>query len=214
MVSPFQIRAARAALDWSQAELAERAGISISALIDCEREKRPTSEETYKKLIRAFEQEAVFITGAGVERRDSATYVIDGEEWWLDVLDDVYYELADRKKPEMLMMFSDDRLSPPAVNDRIRAMRKAGIAMRQLVREDNRHLMGAPAEYRWVPAQYFRNNVTVIYGPKIAICAEDNTKAVIFRDRALADSWRNVFEMLWHGVVLKTPDESTADEKY
>jgi transcriptional regulator with XRE-family HTH domain len=214
MVSPFQIRAARAALDWSQAELAERAGISISALIDCEREKRPTSEETYKKLIRAFEQEAVFVTGAGVERRDSATYVIDGEEWWLDVLDDVYYELADRKKPEMLMMFSDDRLSPPAVNDRIRAMRKAGIAMRQLVREDNRHLMGAPAEYRWVPAQYFRNNVTVIYGPKIAICAEDNTKAVIFRDRALADSWRNVFEMLWHGVVLKTPDESTADEKY
>lgn len=201
-------------LGWTQTELAERASLSLSAIVDCEAERRPTSKQSYEKLARAFEQEAVFLTEKGVELRNSATYTIEGNDWWLHVLDDVYYELIDQKAPEMLMLFSDDQLSPPAVNNRIRKMRNAGIKMRQLVKEDNRHLMGPLSEYRWIPKEFYKNNVTVIYGPKVAVCAEDNTKAVIFRDTSLVDSWRNLFDMLWKQVTVTHPDKSTANERF
>lgn len=214
MAQAYQIRAARALVNWSQTELAERAGISLSAVADCEAERGKTSPVTLEKMVAAFEQAAVFFTESGVERRNTATYDISGEGWWLRVLDDAYYELADQDAPEMLMLFADDAQSPPEVIEQLRKMRQAGIKMRQLVQEDNRYLIGPPAEYRWVPKSYFLNNVTLVYGDKVAVCAEDNTKAVIFRDKALATSWRNAFEMLWQGIVLATPDRSEADETY
>lgn len=214
MVHAYQIRAARALVNWSQTELAERAGISLSAVADCEAERGKTSPTTFEKMVAAFEQAAVFLTENGVERRNTATYDISGEGWWGRVLDDVYYELADQDTPELLMLFADDAASPPEIITQLRKIRQAGIKMRQLVQEDNRYLMGPVGEYRWVPQAYFLNNVTLVYGDKVAVCAEDNTKAVIFRDKALALSWRNAFEMLWHGIVPAAPDRSEADETY
>lgn len=212
MVQAYQIRAARALVNWSQTELAERAGISLSAVSDCEHERGNTSAVTFDKMVAAFEQAAVFFTESGVERRNTATYEITGDDWWLRVLGDVSYELSGHAKPEMLLLFADDKASPPEVNEQLRRMRKAGIKMRQLVQDGNRYLMAPVKEYRWVPKKHFLNNVTLVYGEKVAVCAEDNTKAVIFRDAALATTWRNIFEMLWHGVVLETPDRSEADE--
>jgi hypothetical protein len=69
--------------------------------------------------------------------------------------------------------------------------------------------MGPVSEYRWMPPERFQNNVTLLYGDKVAVCAEDNSKAVIIKDRALAQSWRNVVEILW--ATLEAPDRSTAD---
>ena len=214
MIQAYQIRAARALVNWSQTELAERAGISLSAVADCEAERGKTAQATLEKMVAAFEQAAVFFTESGVERRNTATYEITGEGWWLRVLDDVFYELADHQKPEMLMLFADDKASPPAVNEHLRRMRKEGIKMRQLVQDGNRYLMAPLKEYRWVPKKHFLNNVTVVYGDKVAVCAEDNTKAVIFRDAALATTWRSIFEMLWNGVILEAPDRSEADESF
>lgn len=212
-IEPYQVRAARGMLGWSQSELAERAGTSLSAVADCENERGRTSLETYERFIAAFERECVFITAIGVEKRSASSYEIDGEDWWLKTLDDVYYTLIDTGG-EMLMMFSDDRESSKETNNRIRKIRNAGIKMRQLVREDNTYMIGPATEYKWIPKQYFLNYVTMIYGDKVAVCAEDNTKAVISRDANLANTWRNIFEMLWNGVSLLEPAKSTANERF
>lgn len=212
-MEPYQVRAARGLLGWSQTELAERAGTSLSAVADCENERGRTSRETYDRFLAAFERECVFVTDNGVEKRSGSTYEIAGEDWWLKTLDDVYYTLMD-EGGEMLMIFSDDRESSKEVNGRIKKIRNAGIRMRQLVREDNTYMIGPANEYKWVPKEYFLNYITLIYGDKVAICAEDNTKALVCRDVNLARAWKNLFEMLWNGVTLIEPKESTARERF
>ena len=212
-IEPFQIRAARGLLGWSQTELAQRAGTSLSAVADCEKERGRTSRETYDRFLSAFERESVFITATGVEKRNTGSYEIAGPEWWLEALDDVYYTLMD-EGGELLLMFSDDRESSKITNDRIRKIRNAGIKMRQLVREDNKYMMGPANEYKWIPKEYFLNYVTLIYGDKVAVCAEDNSKAIVSRDLNLANTWRNIFDMLWNGVKLIEPAESTANERF
>jgi len=127
-------------------------------------------------------------------------------------VDDVYATLREARERECLFVCADDRESPPAVNDRYRKLRNAGIRFRQLVREGNSYLMGPPSEYRWVPKERFRNNVTLIYADKVAVTAGERSRAVIFKDAELAASWRNLVELLWQH--LEQPERSTADERF
>ncbi len=214
MIEPRQITAARALAGWSQTELAERSGLSNAAVQVIEAGKGSPKTESIDLIRKAFEQESVFFTDKGVEVRDTAIYTISGEDWWLDVLDDVYYSLIDQKDAELLLMFSDDRESPKEVNDRIRKIRNAGIKIRQLVKEGNTYLMAPVSEYKWVPKEHFRNRVLLTYGNKVVLCAEDNTKALVVKDKGISDSFKNTFEMLWRGVVPFGPERSTADERF
>ena len=215
MYLPYQIRAARGIANWTQIELAERAGLSHSAIRDAEDEtkKRKTLAHTYEKIRAAFEVESIYFTERGAEKRTSSIYEISGDGWWGKVLDDVYYTLMDKKNAELLCMFIDDSKSPPDVVGRIRKIRNLGIRMRNLVRQGDTFIRGPIEEYRYVPKRYFLNYVTLIYGDKLAVCAENNTKAIITREPQLVETWRNSFEMLWQGVVLDKPLESALDEQ-
>jgi len=207
-----QIRAARALLNWSQKDLAERSGVSDISIMSYEKEKRTPHPATLEKIFQAFELAGVVFTKNGVEMKDDAITLVEGEDWFLRLLDDVYYSLIDTKASELLILCADDRLSPPEVNNRYRKIRNAGVHMRQLVEEGNTYLMGGVHEYRYMPKERFNNYVSLIYGDKVAVCADLNTKAVIFKDASLARTWKNLFETMWD--VLKTPEKSDANERF
>jgi len=63
-----------------------------------------------------------------------------------------------------------------------------------------------------MPKERFNNYVSLIYGDKVAVCADINTKAVIFKDASLARTWKNLFETMWD--ALKTPEKSDANERF
>ena len=75
MISVAQIRAARGLLGWSQGELADRAGLSRSAVARLELGEVEPREETVEKLHRALFRAGVRFTSdpkrgvEGVERR-------------------------------------------------------------------------------------------------------------------------------------------------
>lgn len=212
MIDGMQIRAARAMINWSQTELANRSSSSLSTVADIEAERRRGGTQTVSAIQQAFEKEGVFFTKSGVEKRDTTSYSITGDNWWPQVLEDVYLTLLDKPTAEVLLLCADDRESSPDVVRMWKKIRNAGIAMRQLVREENTYLLGGLEEYRWMPKEYFNNNVTMIYGDKVCLCADDNTKAVIFKDKNMARAWGNVFELLWNKMEI--PHESTATERF
>lgn len=211
-ISSRQIRAARGLLDWLQKDLAARAGISDISVVNIETGKTNPQPQTVDKIIRAFEAEGIVFTKQGVELRDETVQVLSGDDWFLAVLDDVYFTLMDTPDAELLIESGDERLSPPEVINRVRKIRNAGIKMRVMVEEGNTHLMGALKEYRYIPRRHFNNYVTLIYGNKVAVCTQGNTKAIIFRDPLLAKTRRNMFDLLWE--VLAQPKESTANDRY
>lgn len=204
----YQIEAARAMAKWSQEDLAEHAGSSLSTISQVETGGREPSAALERKIVEAFVKEGIFFTEYGVEKRNTSTYTIEGEGFWLRVLDDVYQSLMDVKSAELLLFCSDDRESPPEVNAMYRKIRNQGVKMRQLVREDNTYLLGGVEEYRWIPKEYFENYVTMVYGDKVCVCAEGNTKAMIFKDKQMAKTFRNLFNWNWENA--EKPTETTA----
>lgn len=122
VIVPAQIRAARALLDWSQSQLAEKAGLGLSSIRDIEGHKRDNEVGAFAAIVRALENE--FITflpseddnGPGVRLQakrpniiQNPTKMVDGVlpfkvEWRgkriiVSVTDDTLEDL-DRETPE------------------------------------------------------------------------------------------------------------------
>ena len=204
----YQVSMARSAAGWPQMELAERANIGLSTIKDIEK-GRDISPKMERKITRVFEGEGIVFVRGGVIKEDVGTRIFDGENFWNDVLDDVYQSMIDRPG-EILMFFGDDRESSDETNNRWRKIRNLGVSMRQLVKEDNNYLLGPVNEYRYIPKERFINYVTMVYGDKVCQCAENNTRAVIFRDRTMAATYRNLFELTWQNA--EKPIKSTAPD--
>nr|WP_171026545.1 helix-turn-helix domain-containing protein [Mesorhizobium comanense] len=70
-MTPPQCRAARALLDWTQLGLASASRLSLSTIVDFEKQRRKTISEDAKAAIRtALETAGVeFINGTGVKLR-------------------------------------------------------------------------------------------------------------------------------------------------
>lgn len=184
-VQVSQIRAARAMLDWSQKDLADHAGISHVSIRNLENENNIPTKTTVDKIINALSLAGVVFIDSGVVLKKETVTTIEGEGWYLRLLDDVYNTLID-SKGEILFFCADDRASPPEVNNRIRKIRNAGIRMRQLVEDGNTYLMGPLNEYRYMPKDRYTNYVSLVYGEKVAMCTDHNSKAIVFKDPMLS----------------------------
>jgi DNA-binding XRE family transcriptional regulator len=206
------IKAARNYLDMSQPELAQAIGMSVQALLNIETGESNPRSTTEKKIFNFFLLNGISFSSDGIVIKDTGIATIDGDNWWLDTLDDVHKSLIDQKDKELLLLCADDTKSSPETIEKYKAMRKDGIRMRQIVEEDNTYLMGYENEYRWMPKEFFVNRVSLIYGNKYVICADDNSKAIVISDAELADTQRQVFEYMWN--TLKEPTRSTADVRY
>ena len=175
--------------------------------------KAPTVR-TQNKLIRALEKEGLVFTSTGIEERNPIFFVEGSthEEAYLKLLKDAFDHLHSHKNKELLIMYGDDRVSPPSVNALYREMRAAGITMRQMIEEGNTYIIGPLEEYRCIPKDKFINRVTLIYGDRTASETASVLRGAIRIDKVQAEIQRNTFEVLWS--VLNQPTKTTADERF
>ena len=78
-VTPSQCRAARALLEMSQTDLAQKAGLGLSTIVDFEKERRRLSQEAVSAIAGALKREGItFINenggGQGVRFRTPRKY--------------------------------------------------------------------------------------------------------------------------------------------
>jgi len=67
IIVPAQIRAARAMLEWSQEDLAEKSSVSLSTVRDVESQRRPLDTAAAAEIHRALENAGlIFIPGAAL----------------------------------------------------------------------------------------------------------------------------------------------------
>lgn len=204
---------ARALLDWTISDLSERSGaVSPSNLTNIENGKQKPREDTIRALRSTLESEGIEFLADGVRLREDGITMITGDDCYLRLLDDVHDTLNRSKNKELLIWCASDKVSPPAVNKKYRAMRKDGIKMRQLVKQDDTYLMGPLKEYRAIPKRHFVNVVKLTYGNKHATVNGQESRILVHRDEKSAKSHRAMFDLLWD--TLEQPEKSTADEKF
>jgi transcriptional regulator with XRE-family HTH domain len=210
-----KLKAARALLNWTQEQLAEVADVSIASVRKIETDETIPTGRTQAKILRVLEKQGITFTAKGLEKNDFPIYFTQGdnhEEAYLKLLEDAFEHLKEVKNPELLIMYADDRVSPPSVNNIYRKMRSEGIKMRQLIEEGNTYIIGPLNEYRYVPKGFFINRVTLVYGDRIANETSDACQGVIRVDPINARIQRNTFDILWK--VLEQPRETTSDERF
>lgn len=207
-------RAGRAVLNWSREDLAQKSGLSVPGIGNIEN-NHSTSVRSQNKILRAFQKVGVSFTDRGVEQEENPIFFVEEkthEEAYLKLLEDVFEHLKDRKSPELLIMYADDSVSPPSVNDMYRSIRKSGIGMRQFIADGNTHIVGPLEEYRYIPKKFFINRVTLVYGDRIANETANVLRASVRVDPINAEIQRNTFDMLWS--ILEQPTETTSDERF
>jgi DNA-binding XRE family transcriptional regulator len=218
MIKGRQIRAARALLDWSADRLAKEVGVSREAITKFEDEVMGLRPKNFALMIGVLDKNRIeFVGDRGVALKSYQIATFEGDTAFSQLLDDVVATMKSFPKPEALFACADDRVSPPLAVENYRRLRKAGIAMRSLVKEGDTYLMGKLNEYRYVPKPYFHNNATVIYGDKFATMILDpatakDAAAVIIHNPHIAAAQRNLFNLIWAGA--RKPSESTAPIRY
>lgn len=210
-----KIRSGRAYLNWTQEKLADAADLSFQGIQKIERGETQPTARTQAKIVRAFEKRGVIFTPKGIEYEEYPLLFVEGsshEDCYLQLLEDAYDHLQEKKNPELLIMYADDKVSPPSVNAFYRKMRASGIKMRQLIQEGNTYIIGPLDEYRYIPKDFFINRVTLVYGDRIANETANLNRALIKVDPVNAEIQRNTFNMLWS--ILEKPGKSISDEKF
>jgi len=216
MITPEQIRAARAFLDWSTADLAGQAGITVNGINKIERGHVSPHKETLLKLQCAFELSGIeFIPLSGIKKRENFVVIWEDTMAYQRMLDDIYYELRDTggevltyglMEPSSTTIISVDTLK-----EHMARLAQHNIKERVLVKDGDTNFYGPLETYHWIDDAYFSPDPICVYGTKIALVIWNPQKVIVIDDDRIAESVRLLFNFVWDHTqpVTLIPKETT-----
>ena len=201
-----QITAARSLAGWTAAELAERAGLSRDGIMKIEADDVQPREGTLADIRAAFASAGIEFIDRGVRWRDDTVKILEGEDAYLDMLEDVYKTLH-KTGGEALWLCSNDQVPRKGEYEAEVRLREAGIRFRSLIEEGKNDTIWPRREYRVIPSRYFHHNLQLIYGGKLAQILEGGQRILIVDNRELAAAARNLFDLIWSLMKMPPPPE-------
>jgi transcriptional regulator with XRE-family HTH domain len=203
MINAEQIRAARALLDWSTADLAKQTNMTVNGINKIERGHVQAHRETIETLESVFESAGIeFLPRSGLRKKDRMVHVLEGEDANRKLLDDVYNTLRDIGG-EVLIVGLDENLVIKDVDkkfleEHLVRLEKNNIGERLLVKTGDTNFIASAEIYRWMPEKYFSPYPLYIYGSKLALVSWAPTpRCIIIHDEAFAESTRRLFNYVW-----------------
>jgi transcriptional regulator with XRE-family HTH domain len=203
MISLEQMRGARGLLNWTQAELAKHAGISITAMNNIDRGLSKPRLATLQYIQKVFEASGLeFIDGNGVRFRRDVFRIetFQGPEGFVAYLRDLM-ETQTLKGVESLHHSLDE----PSITKKHRKVLfdfyqeyiKRGLKERVLICEGITERTGPPqtSEYRWCSKALFGRIGHSVYGDKYCIFLKN--RIVCIENADVAEAYRKQFEVTW-----------------
>lgn len=190
-----KVRAARAAIQWSQEDLAKLANLSIQGIRDIENDKSSPTARTQHKILKAFEAHNYFFHEHGIEYREEKILTFYD---FMDVLEDAEQTL--RKGDDILFHCADEQRNTPEVTDKFNELRNKGINLRFTIEEGNKTITGSPKDYRWIDPEYFADReVRVIYADRyvIHIVEQNKDMFIVTKNEDAAETHRKEFEFFF-----------------
>ena len=201
-----QIRAARAFLDWSTADLAAQSGIAINSINKIERCRVSPHEETIASIRKTFEDSGIeFLPSSGIKRNEQVPIVWTDNNACHRLFDDIFMELRDMNGGEVLFsgLAEQDRrtaIGEAKLADYHHALAQHNAVERILLKQGDKDYITHQASYRWLAERYFSPNTICIYSSKIALVLWQQQRVVIINDPRMAQSMRLLFYYVWDHV--------------
>lgn len=206
-ITTAQIRGARAILNWSQAELATKSGLSPTSVGAIEKGQSTPRDQTLNILRKALENAGIeFIGKDGVRLRNSDVRILRGQQGFHDFYDDIYKTLMAELPNNRIGCISnvDERQFIKWLGDyrelHVKRMESLeNIAFRVLISQEDNYTPGASyVTYRKMPAELFSSVPFFIYGSKLAIILFEEEPTVIQIDYpSVTMAYKIQFDDLW-----------------
>jgi transcriptional regulator with XRE-family HTH domain len=207
MINAIQIRAARALLDWSTSELANRAGMTVNAINRIERGHVNAQRSTLDKIEEIFESAGIeFLPSSGLRKRDKTITIYEGLDFRKKVVEDISNSLK-QMHGELLVAHEDESLAAEDIGieflkRHLAKRKKAKIAHRFFVRSNDKGLIQPIHTYHVMPDKYFSPYPLYIYGSKLALSSRMySPRAIIIANAQFAESIKKVFDYIWDNTL-------------
>lgn len=211
ILTPAQCRAARALLDWSQPELAQRAGMHVQTISSFESDHGTPTKTTLEKIFLTFESVGIeFLNEDGVKRRaqDIKTYM--GRDGFTDFMWDVVATVRKFGGDVCVSNVKESWFTEPLTEETNIAYRASMADLKRekkfrfriLIQEaDMNFVASAYAEYRWIRPEHFSTASFYVYGNKLALLLFDQGPKIHVVDNAdIANAQRVQFNVFWEGA--------------
>ncbi|MGQ0527300.1 MAG: helix-turn-helix domain-containing protein [Alphaproteobacteria bacterium] len=208
-----QIRAARALLDWSQADLADQAGLSQTGIARIENGTNKPNSQTLEKICMAFENADIeFLGEAGVRKKSGDIKTLRGQEGFRAFMEDVYKILKGKggdvcvynvDEKNWIKWMGDSEYKAHA--EKIRGI-KEKINFRIIIEEGDWYFIASDfAKYRWFPKDLFKTQSFYAYGTKLGLInfTNDNVEILVLDQKDFAGSFKILFDIAWDYVAKK-----------
>jgi DNA-binding XRE family transcriptional regulator len=173
MISRDQIRAARALLDWSQPQLAERAGVSTDLISKIENGVTDGSLKTLNKIQDVLSNAGVeFLDNDGIRRESKGVKEYRGGSEFVEFMTDVYNNVDDGG--QVFVSNVDEKHFVKWLGGKTelhiqKMLDIKNLDFRILVCEGDDFRPATYAKYKTLPEQHFGDIPLYIYGNKTAL---------------------------------------------
>lgn len=209
-----QIAAARQLLDWSQADLAENAGVSKPSVIRIEKDLHSVKDDIRKMIEQTFDQSGIEFTHRGVQERSYAIKHYNGPEGFKDFMWDVYntsHEMGgDIRLYNARPAYWYKWLGEDWYKEHSARMEQLGnkINFHAISQEnDDLFIAGNFGEYRWFPKDLFLDKSFYSYGNKLGFLNFEKESLNIFvvEQEDFAKAFRILFDIAWDKQAIIPP---------
>jgi transcriptional regulator with XRE-family HTH domain len=214
MITPTQMRAARAMLDVPQGHVAEHLGIAANTLSKIESGQSDVSMSRMSEIQRFYEREGIaFTENDGVKWSREEIRVYEGTDQFIDFIDDIY-EVAKTKGGEFCLFNAKPEnwislMGEEKYKSHSKRMEEIGdkVKVKITSKKGNANFISkAFAEYRWVPEEMFNAKSFYAYGDNIAFMNFDSdniekSRILVLKHPEFANGFKILFNIAWENVA-------------
>jgi transcriptional regulator with XRE-family HTH domain len=215
MINAKQIRAARALLDWSTAQLAEQAELTVNGINKIERGHVQAQRDTLETIQRIFEGNGIeFLKFDGIRFRPEGVEVLNGKDG-VDVFWNMVFAFAQMSggviRQNGIAEKPLDECAPEAAAAHRKRMmplvqQRKDIFVRAIIEEgDMNFLCTDYADYRWNPRVAPPPVPYYIFGDSVAIFAfesDPSPKIILITSPIIASAYSKQFDRAWELAIV------------
>ena len=221
MITPTQMRAARAMLDVSQGHVAEFLGIAANTLSKIESGQSDVSMSRMAEIQRFYEREGIaFSENEGVKWNKNQIIQMTGSQGFSDFLDDVYnisVEHGTKEKPMEVFLSNVVHANWKRWMGAERWQHHVDRMTKDQEVMDVRIIVGegdwdfpanAYSKYKWFPKEYFIDQSFYSYHDRLVFLNfyEDDVEVVMMKNYQFAKGYRDLFQIAWEHFAKDPSD--------
>lgn len=200
-----QIKAARALLDWTQEDLANRAGLDVNRIRGYESGRHKT-QVVLEAISNSFTAHGIEFLPEGVQKRKHEVRTLRGQQGFWGFYDDVYDTIREHGGDILISGVVESEfwrwLGEKRWSHKDRMDKLSNFSQKIIVKEGTLNLKASysTTTYRTLPADQFSGVPFYLYGSKLAIInfEPEDVEVFIIDHSKVAEAYQKTFYALWN----------------